>query len=43
VLKGDLRLDAGAGQCKELQARVLDGEEPITCRPADNLSPEMDR
>jgi oxaloacetate decarboxylase alpha subunit len=26
----------------ELQARVLgDGEEPITCRPADNLSPEM--
>ena len=29
---------------KELQARVLaDGEEPITCRPADNLSPEMDR
>ncbi len=29
---------------KDLQARVLgDGEEPITCRPADNLSPEMDR
>ena len=29
---------------KELQARVLaDGEEPITCRPADNLSPEFDR
>ena len=29
---------------KELQARVLaDGEEPITCRPADNLSPEIDR
>ena len=27
---------------KELQARVLgDGEEPVTCRPADNLSPEM--
>ena len=27
-----------------LQARVLgEGEEPITCRPADNLSPEMDR
>ena len=29
---------------KELQARVLaDGEEPITCRPADNLTPEIDR
>ncbi|MGM0693715.1 MAG: sodium-extruding oxaloacetate decarboxylase subunit alpha [Pseudomonadota bacterium] len=28
---------------KQLQARVLEGGEPITCRPADNLSPEMDR
>jgi oxaloacetate decarboxylase alpha subunit len=28
----------------ELQARVLDdGEEPITCRPADELSPELER
>lgn len=27
----------------ELQKRVLEGGEPITCRPADNLSPEMDR
>jgi len=26
----------------ELQARVLDGAEAITCRPADNLDPEMD-
>ncbi len=26
----------------ELQARVLDGEEPITCRPADLIEPEMD-
>ncbi|TDJ36994.1 MAG: oxaloacetate decarboxylase subunit alpha [Gammaproteobacteria bacterium] len=26
----------------ELQARVLDGEEPITCRPADLLKPELD-
>ncbi|OOE79004.1 oxaloacetate decarboxylase subunit alpha [Salinivibrio sp. ML198] len=25
-----------------LQARVLDGEEAITCRPADKLAPEMD-
>lgn len=27
----------------ELQARVLNGGEPITCRPADNLEPEFDR
>ena len=26
----------------ELQQRVLNGELPITCRPADNLKPEMD-
>ena len=27
----------------ELQARVLDdGEEPITCRPADNIEPELE-
>ncbi|MEE3879132.1 sodium-extruding oxaloacetate decarboxylase subunit alpha [Vibrio sp. YYF0003] len=25
-----------------LQARVLDGEQPITCRPADQLPPELD-
>ncbi|MGE6608160.1 sodium-extruding oxaloacetate decarboxylase subunit alpha [Halomonas sp. NPDC076908] len=27
----------------ELQKRVLEGGEPITCRPADNLTPEMQR
>ncbi|HDZ47020.1 hypothetical protein LCGC14_0154890 [marine sediment metagenome] len=27
----------------ELQKRVLEGGEPITCRPADNLTPEMER
>lgn len=28
----------------ELQAKVLqDGEQPITCRPADNLAPELDQ
>lgn len=27
----------------ELQARVLGGAAPITCRPADNLEPEFDR
>lgn len=26
-----------------LQARVLDGGEPVTCRPADLLEPEFDR
>ena len=26
----------------ELQERVLDGGEAITCRPADNIEPEMD-
>ncbi|KGE05155.1 sodium-extruding oxaloacetate decarboxylase subunit alpha [Pseudohaliea rubra] len=26
----------------ELQARVLEGDAPITCRPADLLEPEMD-
>ena len=27
---------------KELQERVLDGAEPVTCRPADNLAPELE-
>ena len=26
----------------ELQAKVLDGAEAITCRPADNIEPELD-
>ena len=26
-----------------LQQRVLNGEQPVTCRPADLLAPEMDR
>jgi oxaloacetate decarboxylase alpha subunit len=26
---------------KDLQARVLEGKRPITCRPADQLEPEM--
>jgi len=28
---------------QELQKKVLEGAEPITCRPADLLEPEMDR
>ncbi|MEX1199514.1 MAG: sodium-extruding oxaloacetate decarboxylase subunit alpha [Methylophaga sp.] len=27
---------------KELQDRVLEGAQPITCRPADNLEPELE-
>lgn len=27
----------------ELQAQVLDGADPVTCRPADLLEPEVDR
>ncbi|PLX35459.1 MAG: oxaloacetate decarboxylase subunit alpha [Hyphomicrobiales bacterium] len=27
----------------ELQARVLEGAEPVTCRPADLIEPEVDR
>jgi oxaloacetate decarboxylase alpha subunit len=28
---------------RELQSRVLDGKQPITCRPADLLAPEIDK
>ena len=43
---GVLRGEYGATPApmnRELQARVLDqGEEPITCRPADNIAPELE-
>ncbi|MFW5823451.1 MAG: sodium-extruding oxaloacetate decarboxylase subunit alpha [Marinobacter sp.] len=42
ILKGEYGA-APAPFNKELQERVLDGKEPITCRPADLLEPEMDR
>jgi len=42
VLKGEYGA-APAPVNTELQARVLDGAEPITCRPADLLEPEMDK
>ncbi|WP_414830192.1 sodium-extruding oxaloacetate decarboxylase subunit alpha [Alteromonas sp. H39] len=42
VLKGEYGATA-APVDKELQARVLDGGEAITCRPADNIEPEMDK
>ncbi|XKE44949.1 sodium-extruding oxaloacetate decarboxylase subunit alpha [Halomonas organivorans] len=42
LLKGEYGA-APAAFNAELQARVLEGGEPITCRPADRLDPEMDR
>ncbi|MBF56152.1 sodium-extruding oxaloacetate decarboxylase subunit alpha [Halomonas sp. FeN2] len=42
LLKGEYGA-APAPYNAELQKRVLEGGEPITCRPADNLSPEMDK
>ncbi|CAM3390578.1 sodium-extruding oxaloacetate decarboxylase subunit alpha [Halomonas lysinitropha] len=42
LLKGEYGA-APAPFNEELQSRVLEGGEPITCRPADNLNPEMDR
>lgn len=42
ILKGEYGA-APAPFNKELQARVLDGAEPVTCRPADLIEPEMDK
>lgn len=45
-VQGILRGEYGAlpAPCDpELQARVLDGKAPVTCRPADLLQPEMSR
>ncbi|GFD96899.1 oxaloacetate decarboxylase [Alteromonas sp. KUL156] len=41
VLKGEYGATA-APVNKALQERVLDGAAPITCRPADNIAPELD-
>ena len=41
VLKGEYGATAIPVN-KELQVRVLDGAEPITCRPADLLEPELE-
>ncbi len=41
VLKGEYGATPAAVD-SALQARVLEGEEPITCRPADLLQPELD-
>jgi len=42
ILKGEYG-SAPAPFNKELQAKVLDGKEAITCRPADQIEPEMDK
>ena len=42
VLKGEYGA-APAPFNKELQERVLEGKEAITCRPADLLEPELDK
>ncbi|WP_372964044.1 sodium-extruding oxaloacetate decarboxylase subunit alpha [Marinobacter sp.] len=42
ILKGEYG-SAPAPFNKELQERVLGGAEAITCRPADNIEPEMDK
>jgi oxaloacetate decarboxylase alpha subunit len=42
ILKGEYGATASPVN-RELQARVLEDAEPITCRPADLLEPEMDR
>ncbi|MEQ9023357.1 MAG: sodium-extruding oxaloacetate decarboxylase subunit alpha [Pseudomonadales bacterium] len=42
ILKGEYGVTP-APINEELQKRVLEGAEPITCRPADLLEPEMER
>ena len=41
ILKGEYGATASAVDA-ELQAKVLDGAEAITCRPADLIKPELD-
>jgi len=41
VLKGEYGATAAPVNA-ELQERVLEGADPITCRPADNLEPELE-
>ncbi len=42
VLKGEYGATP-APVNSDLQARVLDGDDPVTCRPADLLAPEFDK
>jgi len=41
ILKGEYGATPAAVD-KQLQTRVLDGAEPVTCRPADLLEPELE-
>ncbi len=41
ILKGEYG-STPAPVDKDLQARVLEGSDPVTCRPADLLEPELD-
>jgi len=41
ILKGEYGATPASVDA-ELQAKVLEGSDPITCRPADNIAPEMD-
>ncbi len=43
ILKGEYGAAPAPPMNKELQERVLDGKEVMTCRPADVLEPEMDK
>ncbi len=42
ILKGEYGA-APAPYNAELQARVLNGQQPLTCRPADQLTPEVEK
>jgi len=42
LLKGEYGA-APSGYNQDLQSRVLEGKQPITCRPADRLEPEVER
>ncbi len=42
ILKGEYGATPAAVDA-DLQARVLDGAEPVTCRPADLIGPEMEQ
>ena len=42
ILKGEYGATPAAVNA-ELQAKVLDGADPITCRPADLIEPEVDK
>ena len=43
-LKGEAQAAPGCrGLCPGLQRKIIGGEEPITCRPADLIPPEWEK